>query len=154
MEETMLKSILQYLSCHYSRKQKTIDWVILQLSSEQKAKIHYKIGNSSTFRKIMRQPCRINSTWKVNYIWQTFFCHLKSVDKGEWIDVMNLDFKKAFDEMPHIWYCHHLRVHKVVENILVWLREWHWWVTNGKYKVINMCLDWQSLTWKFCKDQC
>ena len=46
------------------------------------------------------------------------------VDKGEDIDVIYLDFSKAFDKVPHQRLLHKLKLHGISGYILSWIREW------------------------------
>ena len=54
------------------------------------------------------------------------------LDKKEWVDVIYLDFKKAFDSVPHVRLLRKLEALGVRGEILRWIREW---LRNRKQRV-------------------
>ena len=55
-----------------------------------------------------------------------------AVDNGEPVDVVYLDFQKAFDKVPHQRLLHQIKVHSVTGNVLAWIEDW---LTNRKQRV-------------------
>jgi len=55
-----------------------------------------------------------------------------AVDRGEQVDVVYLDFQKAFDKVPHRRLIHKLRMHGVAGNVLAWIEDW---LTNRRQRV-------------------
>ena len=56
-----------------------------------------------------------------------------AVDSGESVDVIFLDFAKAFDKVPRERLLKKLRVHGLSGNLLRWIREW---LTNRSQRVV------------------
>ncbi|XP_067915925.1 uncharacterized protein [Heterodontus francisci] len=48
----------------------------------------------------------------------------RKVDKGKPVDVVYLDFQKAFDKVPHQRLLHKTRAHGAGCNILAWIKDW------------------------------
>ena len=67
------------------------------------------------------------------------------VDKGEPVDVVYLDFQKAFDKVPHQRLLLKVKNHGIGGNILAWVEDW---LSNRKQRVgINgLFSDWQLVT--------
>ena len=62
-----------------------------------------------------------------------------AVDNGEPVDVVYLDFQKAFDKVPHQRLLHKIKVHGVTGNVLAWIEDW---LTNRKQRVgVNGCFS-------------
>ena len=60
-----------------------------------------------------------------------------AVDNREPVDVMYLDFQKAFDKVPHQRLLHKIKVHSVTGNVLAWIEDW---LTNRKQRMgVNGC---------------
>jgi len=68
-----------------------------------------------------------------------------AVDNGEPVDVVYLDFQKAFGKVPHQRLLHKIKVHSVMGNVLAWIEDW---LTNRKQRVgVNGCFSgWRSVT--------
>lgn len=65
----------------------------------------------------------------------------KMLDKGESVDLIYLDFAKAFDKVPHCRLLKKLEAHGVAGNVLNWIREW---LRNRRQKV---CIDGEFSDW-------
>ena len=48
----------------------------------------------------------------------------KAVDHGKHVDVIYLDFKKAFDKVPHVRLVNKLEAHGISGNVSQWIAEW------------------------------
>jgi len=46
------------------------------------------------------------------------------VDNGELVDVVYLDFQKAFDKVPHRRLLHKIGMHGVTGGVLAWIEDW------------------------------
>ena len=55
-----------------------------------------------------------------------------SVDNGKPVDVVYLDFQKAFDKVPHQRLLHKIKMHSVTGNVFAWIEDW---LTNRKLRV-------------------
>ena len=66
----------------------------------------------------------------------------KSVDDGSPIDVIYLDFQKAFDKGPHERLIIKLKSHGMGNNIINWIEQW---LTNRKQRVV---VDGEVSSWK------
>ena len=65
-----------------------------------------------------------------------------AVDRGEPVDVVFLDFAKAFDKVPHRRLCEKLRAHGIDGEIFNWIKNW---LTDRRQRVV---LNGKSSTWK------
>uniref|UniRef100_A0A4W3IWW7 Reverse transcriptase domain-containing protein n=1 Tax=Callorhinchus milii TaxID=7868 RepID=A0A4W3IWW7_CALMI len=62
-----------------------------------------------------------------------FFEHISSkLDKGESVDVVYLDFQKAFDKMPHKRLVQKIGAHGIGGSIFTWIGEWLKVTVNGQ----------------------
>jgi len=50
----------------------------------------------------------------------------KSVDKREPMDIIFLDFQKAFDKVPHTRLINKLKACGINDKIVNWIRNWLW----------------------------
>jgi hypothetical protein len=66
----------------------------------------------------------------------------RAMDEGEAMDVIILDFAKAFDNVLHKRLLDQLRAHGVEGNVLAWVGSW---LTGRKQKVV---LKGASSSWK------
>ena len=57
----------------------------------------------------------------------------KQLDEGNSIDVIYLDFSKAFDKVPHRRLLHKLRLHGIGGGLVEWIGEW---LTDRKQRVV------------------
>ena len=67
------------------------------------------------------------------------------VDNGEPVDVVYLDFQKAFDKVPHKRLSCKIKVHGIRGSVLRWIENWS---AKRKQRVgINGCFsNWQAVT--------
>jgi len=45
-------------------------------------------------------------------------------EQNKLVDVIYLDFQKAFDKVPHVWLLHKLEARGIGGNIFKWIGEW------------------------------
>ena len=66
------------------------------------------------------------------------------IDRGYPVDVIYLDFQKAFDKVPHRRLLMKLEAHGIVGNVLKWIGNW---LSNRKQRVIlNGCFsEWANV---------
>ena len=57
----------------------------------------------------------------------------KRVDDGSPVDVVYLDFQKAFDKVPHQRVLLKLKAHGIVNDAINWIEKW---LTHRKHRVI------------------
>lgn len=57
----------------------------------------------------------------------------KAIKEGKPIDMVYLDFSKAFNEVPHQRLLHKIDSHGIGGNVAAWIREW---LHSGKQKVV------------------
>ena len=57
----------------------------------------------------------------------------KLVDEGHSVDVMFLDFSKAFDKVPHMRLMSKVRYHAITGSVDNWIEEW---LNNRKQRVV------------------
>ena len=57
----------------------------------------------------------------------------KLIDEGHSVDIVFLDFSKAFDKVPHVRLMSKVRAHGIVGNIANWIEEW---LRNRKQRVV------------------
>ena len=65
-----------------------------------------------------------------------------SIDEGQAIDVMYLDFAKAFDKVPHLPLLAKLKAHAIDGNMLQWIGKW----LSGRTQ--RTVLNGQESTWE------
>ena len=72
----------------------------------------------------------------------------KSVDDGSTVDVVYLDFQKAFDKVPHQRLLLKLKVHGIGNDVITWIEKW---LTHRRQRVIvdgeisnklEICSEW------------
>ena len=63
------------------------------------------------------------------------------VDKGDSVDILYLDFQKAFDKVPRERLLTQLEAHGFPDNLLKWIRSW---LTDQKQRVVlnGACSNW------------
>ena len=66
----------------------------------------------------------------------------KWVDEGSLVDVIYLDFQKAFDKVPHQRLILKLKSHGMGNGIINWIEEW---LTDRKQRVV---VDGEVSSWK------
>ena len=69
----------------------------------------------------------------------------RKIDRGESVDVVYLDFQKAFDKVPHRRLVGKIRANGIGGRVLTWIENW---LTDRKQRVgINGSLsEWQAVT--------
>ena len=70
----------------------------------------------------------------------------KAIDEGKPLDVIYLDFSKAFDKVPHIRLLHKIESHGISGNVAAWIGEWlcdrkQQVVLNGKFSRLQDVLS-------------
>ena len=66
----------------------------------------------------------------------------KWVDEGSPVDVIYLDFQKAFDKVPHQRLIRKLKSHGMGNSIINWIEQW---LTDRKQRVV---VDGEVSSWK------
>ena len=66
---------------------------------------------------------------------------INMLNKGEAVDLIYLDFAKAFDKVPHCTLFKKLEAHGVGGTVLNWIKEW---LSNRSQKV---CIDGEFSDW-------
>jgi len=66
----------------------------------------------------------------------------KAIDEGNSVDVVYLDFAKAFDKAPHQRLLSKLRAHGIRGNVLCWIENW---LLNRKQRV---CVNGYQSSWQ------
>jgi len=51
-------------------------------------------------------------------------CIVNQIDAGDPVDVIHLDFQKAFDKVPHRRLLQKLRTHGITSSIINWIENW------------------------------
>ena len=72
--------------------------------------------NDSQHGFIPKRACFTNLLEFLEYV-------TDAVDNGKPVDVIYLDFQKAFDKVPHVRLLHKLKAHGISDNILNWIGE-------------------------------
>ena len=66
----------------------------------------------------------------------------KWIDVGSPVDIIYLDFQKAFDKMPHQRGLPKLKAHGIGDGIIDWIEQW---LVDGRQRVV---VDGELLNWK------
>jgi hypothetical protein len=66
------------------------------------------------------------------------------VDNGNCVDIVYLDFSKAFDKVPHLRLITKLKKYGISGKVLVWIQQW---LSNRKQRVVlnDCCSDWKAV---------
>ena len=64
------------------------------------------------------------------------------MDEGSPVDVIYLDFQKAFDNVPHQRLILKLKSHGMGNSIINWIEQW---LTDRRQRVV---VDWEVSSWK------
>ena len=77
----------------------------------------------------------------------------KLVDEGFNVDVLYLDFAKAFDKVPHQRLLKKLQAHGICGKVLGWISSW---LSDRKQRVVlnGSVSEWLDVTSGVPKDQC
>ena len=69
----------------------------------------------------------------------------RAIDDGEDVDVIYLDFKKAFNKVPHERLLRKLHGHGIRGKVYSWIKEF---LSNRRQRVVvnGQCLDWKNVT--------
>jgi len=67
------------------------------------------------------------------------------VDEGKAVDVVYMDFSKAFDKVPHGSLLQKMRRHGIEGDLEVWIRNWLA-VRRQRVVVDGTCSAWSSVT--------
>ena len=78
---------------------------------------HYKLIRDSQHGFRSGRSCLTNLLEFLEYI-------TKQLDEGNTMDVVYLDFSKAFDKVPHRRLVHKLRMHGIGGVVVEWIGEW------------------------------
>ena len=66
----------------------------------------------------------------------------KWIDEGSPVDIIYLDFQKAFDKVPHQILLLKLKVHGIGEGLIDWTEQW---LTDRRQRVV---VDREVSNWK------
>ena len=65
----------------------------------------------------------------------------KWLDEGSPVDIVYLDFYKAFDKVPHKILLLKLKAHGIGDSIIYWIEQW---LTDRRQRVDRKVSNWQS----------
>ena len=65
-----------------------------------------------------------------------------SIDSGEAVDVIFMDFAKAFDKVPHIRLGRKLESHGITDKLLTWILDW----LSGRQQ--RVCINGVTSDWQ------
>jgi len=66
------------------------------------------------------------------------------IDRGYPVDIIYLDFQKAFDEVPHRWLLVKLDAHGITGNVLHWIK--NWFSNRKQWVILNGCFsEWRDV---------
>jgi len=92
-----------------------------------------KLINKTQHGFMRKRSCLTNLLEFLEYI-------TNQIEEGNPVDVIYLDFQKAFDEVPHARLICKLKAHGISGKILTWIENW---LINRKQKVVvNGKLSW------------
>ena len=66
----------------------------------------------------------------------------KSIDRGSPVDIICLDFQKAFDKVPHVRLLLKLKAHGIGDGTIDWIEQW---LTDRRQRVV---IDGEVSNWK------
>ena len=67
---------------------------------------------------------------------------IKWIDKGSPVDIIYLDFQKAFDKVPHQRLLLKLKTHYIGDGLIGWMEQW---LTERRQRVL---VDGEVSNWK------
>ena len=79
--------------------------------------VNNKLINKSQHGFMPKRSCLTNLLEFLEFV-------AEAVDRGELVDVIYLDFQKAFDKVPHARLLEKIKAHGITGNILNWLENW------------------------------
>ena len=98
--------------------------------------VKHKLINTTQHGFLKARSCLIN-----------LLCFLEEitnwVDDGSPVDVVYLDFQKAFDKLPHQRLLLKLKAHGIGNDVINWIEEW---LTHRRQRVI---VDGEISNWKY-----
>ena len=97
--------------------------------------IKHKLLNPSQHGFLKAKSCLTNLLYFLEEI-------MKWVDDGSPVDVIYLDFQKAFDKVPHQRVIRKLKSHGMGNNIINWVEQW---LTDRRQRVV---VDGEVSSWK------
>ena len=65
----------------------------------------------------------------------------KWIDEGSPVDIIYLDFQKAFDRVPHQRLLLKLKAHGIGDGLIDWIEQW---LTDRRQRVIVYIYRWRS----------
>jgi len=77
----------------------------------------HSLINDSQHGFLAKRSCLTNLLEFLEYV-------TKAVDHGKPVDVIYLDFQKAFDKVPHVRLLNKLEAHGISGNVSQWIAEW------------------------------
>ena len=71
-----------------------------------------------------------------------------ALDLGRPVDIVYLDFQKAFDKVPHLRLLNKIKAHGITGDILKWIGEWlkdrEQRVVLWDYVSLDICSQWST----------
>ena len=97
--------------------------------------VKHELINTSQHGFLKARSCLIN-------LLRFFKEIIKLIDDGSPVDVVYLDFHKAFDKVPHQILLLKLKAHGIGNDVINWIDKW---LTHRRRRVI---LDYEISNWK------
>ena len=97
--------------------------------------VKHKLLNSSQHGFLKARSCLTNMLCFLEEI-------TKWIDVGSPVDIIYLDFQKAFDKVPHQRLLHKLKAHGIGDSITDWIEQW---LTDRRQRVV---VDGEVSNWK------
>ena len=91
--------------------------------------------NSSKHGFLKARSCLTNMIYYLEEI-------IKWIDEGSPVDIIYLDFQKAFNKVPHKSLLLKLKAHGIVDGIIDWIEQW---LTDRRQRV---AVDGEVSNWK------
>ena len=80
--------------------------------------VRHKLLNSSQHGFLKARSCLTNMV----FFWRKKIT--KWIDEGSPVDIIYLDFQKAFDKVPHQRLLLKLKAHGIGDGIIDWIEQW------------------------------
>ena len=97
--------------------------------------VKHKLLNSSQHGFLKARSCLTNMLCFLEEI-------IKWIDVGSPVDIIYLDFQKAFDKVPHQRLLLKLKAHGIGDSITDWIKQW---LTDRRQRVV---VDGEVSNWK------
>ena len=97
--------------------------------------VRHKLLNSSQHGFLKARSCLTNMLCFLEQI-------TKRIDEGSPVDIVYLDFQKAFDKVPHQRLLLKLKAHGIKDRIIDWIEQW---LTDRRQRVV---VDGEVSNWK------